>query len=159
MQGREDGRMADIDIQVAAPADLPAIAEFRWAEDSANEQPPMDHEQFVSEFVAWSRHPEHHCVMALDGGGVIGVAWLAVLPRVPVARRFERAGGDVQRVFVLPAFRNAGVGSAIMARVLELARELGLLSVTVHSSSRAIPMYQRAGFELKANLMTIDLER
>ena len=83
---------------------------------------------------------------AVDGPDVIGVAWLALVDRVPGPERRHRRCGDVQSVHGRPDRRDRGVGAALMAAVLAEARRLGLEHVTVHSSVRAVPMYERAGF-------------
>jgi GNAT superfamily N-acetyltransferase len=156
--GREDGCVSEIEVRVATADDLPAVAEFRWVEDSESPQPAMAHDAFVTEFVAWVlAHPGYHGVIALDGVQVVGMAWLAAVPRIPSALRFDRAGGDVQSFFVLPEYRDSGLGTAILRRLVDLARELGLTRVTVQSSRRAIPLYNRAGFELKPFLLALDL--
>ena len=66
-------------------------------------------------------------------------------------RRF----GDVQSVYVVPEHRNAGVGAKLMAAVLQEARDRELEFVTVHSSERAVTMYQRAGFGHNASWLEV----
>jgi GNAT superfamily N-acetyltransferase len=156
--GREDRCVSEIEVRVATAADLPAVAEFRWSEDAESGTPALGRDQFVPDFVTWAAdNPDYHCVAAFDGGRIVGAAWLARVPRVPGANKFDRAGGDVQSFFVLPDYRNSGVGTAILRRLVDLARELGLTRVTVQSSRRAIPLYSRAGFELKPFLLARDL--
>jgi GNAT superfamily N-acetyltransferase len=74
------------------------------------------------------------------------MAWLAVLDRVPTANKYTRRGGDVQSVFVVPELRDRGVGALLMSAVLDEARRLRLEHVTVHSSARAVPFYERNGW-------------
>lgn len=50
-------------------------------------------------------------------------------------------------MYVLPELRDRGVGTALMEAVLVEAAELDLEHVTVHSSRRAVPFYERNGFE------------
>jgi GNAT superfamily N-acetyltransferase len=119
----------------------------------------IDFDEFAANFIDWATsHPEHHCVVAREGAGrVVGMAWLAVLPRVPGPISFDRAGGDIQSVYVSPDNRNEGIGAAMIQRIVELAGQLGLMRVTVHSSGRAIPVYGRAGFIAKENLLALEL--
>jgi len=49
-------------------------------------------------------------------------------------------------VYVVPELRDRRIGAALLAAVLAVARGLELEHVTVHSSDRAVPLYQRAGF-------------
>jgi ribosomal protein S18 acetylase RimI-like enzyme len=142
----EDG----IVVRTATPADLPAVARLRWEMDVENGvDPAMGREEFLDAFADWAsehRHT-HSCIIAARGEDVIGMAWLAVLPRVPSVRAFERASGDVQCVHVRPADRNAGVGHAILQELVALAERTGLEQVTTGSTERAVAAYERVGFE------------
>nr|WP_297367437.1 GNAT family N-acetyltransferase [Cryobacterium sp.] len=95
----------------------------------------------------------HRCTVARRGRTVIGMAWLAVVPRVPSPRAPVRASGDVQCVYVVPAERDSGVGGRMLAAVLARAVEIGLEHVTVHSSPGAVTAYERAGFSASAQLL------
>lgn len=91
--------------------------------------------------------------MLVRDGAVIGMAWPAVVRRVPTPRVLHRASGDVRCVYVEPEARDGGLGGQLLDAVLARARELGLERVTVHSSSRAFPAYARRGFEASPRLL------
>jgi GNAT superfamily N-acetyltransferase len=171
--------MTEIAIRVAGADDLTRIAAFRWDEDTADlntavlnagdpAEDPADGEhpdkygatarkEFITDFVDWALdNPEYHCVAAFDGDAVVGMAWLAELPRIPSVAEFDRAGGDIQSVFVLPEYRNKGIGAAIMHRINKLSSELGLRRVTVNSSTKAVALYERAGFASGPKLLARD---
>lgn len=95
----------------------------------------------------------------LRGTTIIGMAWLAVLRRVPTPRAVERLSGDVQSVYVVPAERHRGYGGQLIDAILKLARELEVERVTVHSSERAIPAYESRGFNASARLLRADVAR
>lgn len=143
-------------IQCATPEDLPALAELRWLWVLENEGTPVvSLEEFVRIFSEWApaHSASHHCTIARRGETVIGMAWLATIPRVPSSRAPMRASGDVQSVYVVPAERNSGVGGRMLAAVLERAFEAGLERVTVHSTAGAVTAYERAGFAASARLL------
>lgn len=147
-----------IEIRTASAADLAAAAELRRQMES--ERRRVDpHDGFVAAFVAWAAEqaPTHRCLVAVSGEAVIGMAWLAVTPRVPTPRSHRRAAGDLQSVYVVPEHRGRGVGSRLIEAVLALAGELGLERVTVHSSSRAITAYERAGFAVSHRLLQTEV--
>ncbi|MEU4164096.1 GNAT family N-acetyltransferase [Actinoplanes sp. NPDC026670] len=143
--------MTDVDVTVrrASDADAPALAGLRWrraTQDHGYEGDNLD--EFVATLGEWMRdHPEHLAFVAEADGEVVGMAWLAVLDRVPTATRYARRGGDVQSVFVVPELRDRRVGALLMSAVLDEARSLELEHVTVHSSPRAVPFYERNGWE------------
>ena len=147
--------MDELEVREATPQDFASIAALRWIVDAQARRGGSA--QFVSDFVRWANeHPDHHAVIALDGRAVVGMAWLAVLPRVPGVGTFERAAGDIQTVFLLAEYRGKGVGTRMMKRIQELASELGLVRVTVHSSQRATSLYERAGFAVDPVLLSRD---
>ena len=140
--------MAGVEVRAARPDEWAAVGGLRW--DSSREsggEPDDAREVFAERFASWAAaHGTHECFVAVDDGRVLGMAWLAVVARVPSARRFERASGDLQCAYVVPDRRDGGVGGRMIDAVLARAAELGLERVTVHSSPRAVPVYERHGF-------------
>ncbi|GAA3459846.1 GNAT family N-acetyltransferase [Saccharothrix longispora] len=153
------GRVTSIEIRPARPDDLPAVAELRcrWEHESRGTRAtPV--EEFAPRFAQWAREHEstHRCAVAAADGHVVGMAWLAVLPRVPHGAAFDRASGDVQCVYVAPDHRGAGLGGRLVDAVLDQARALGLERVTVHSSERAVTAYARSGFAVSPRLLQVE---
>jgi GNAT superfamily N-acetyltransferase len=147
---RNDQRMSHIEVTVrrASDADAQALAGLRWRRATVERGNQGDNlDEFVATLGDWMRgHPEHQAFLAEAGGEVVGMAWLAVLDRVPTANKYARRGGDVQSVFVVPELRDRRVGALLMSAVLDEARRLELEHVTVHSSPRAVPFYERNGW-------------
>jgi GNAT superfamily N-acetyltransferase len=138
-----------VEIRPARDDEHRAVAALRWewtvgdAERRAGER-----EEFLDRAAEWARHNtgSHTCFVAVRDGLVLGMAWLAVAPRVPSPNRFVRANGDVQSVYVAPAERGCGLGSRLVAAILARATDLGLERVTVHSSEVGLRTYEGAGF-------------
>ncbi|GAA4535202.1 GNAT family N-acetyltransferase [Amycolatopsis samaneae] len=154
--------MDDVAIRPAEDDELAAVAELRWRRVLENGETPVTTSgEFKRQFLAWARHnaSTHHCLVVVRDGVVLGMAWLAVTPRVPIPGALERASGDVQSVYVLPEERDRGLGGRLIAKTLELARKLGVERVTVHSTARAVSAYSRAGFAVSPELLQIRLTR
>ena len=148
--------MSEIEIRPARDVELGRVAELRWRWVTENgDTPATPREEFTRRFAEWARRHEHshQCLVAVRDGEVLGMAWLAVLPRVPTPNALDRQSGDVQCVYVVPHERDAGLGRRLVGRLLDRARQLGLERVVVHSSSRAIPAYARLGFAVSPRLM------
>jgi GNAT superfamily N-acetyltransferase len=155
-RGMTDASALPISIRNAEPGDLVTVAELRWQWVLENEGTPVvSHEEFLAFFAEWARthRASHSCTVARRGDTVIGMAWLAIVPRVPSSRAPVRASGDVQCVYVVPAERDAGVGGRMLAAVLAHASEAGLERVTVQSTPGAVTAYERAGFAASARLL------
>ncbi|MFG1869236.1 GNAT family N-acetyltransferase [Micromonospora arborensis] len=139
---------AEVTVRRASDADAPALARLRWRRAVQERGYQGDNlDELVETLGDWMRgHPEHRAFVAEAAGEAVGMAWLAVLDRVPTATRYARRGGDVQSVFVVPELRDRRVGALLMSAVLDEARRLELEHVTVHSSTRAVPFYERNGW-------------
>lgn len=67
-------------------------------------------------------------------------------------RKTEK-GIKLERFAVLPQYRNRGFGEMILAEVLkDVTKEKAV--IYLHSQLRAVPFYQRAGFEKMGNPFT-----
>jgi GNAT superfamily N-acetyltransferase len=151
--------VSDVVIRASSPSDLAAVADLRWrwvVEDGGG-TPVVTRDEFRDAVVAFGAdNPAHTCFVAERGGVVVGMAWLAVLRRVPSPRSVARANGDVQCVYVVPEERGSGIASRFMATIVERARELGLERVTVHSSVEGVGTYVRAGFGTDDRHLVLD---
>nr|WP_037354156.1 GNAT family N-acetyltransferase [Amycolatopsis orientalis] len=152
--------MPRTEIRPARDDELASVAALRWRWVADQDGlPHHNRTEFVREFAAWARaHAEtHSCLVAVRDEHVLGMAFLALTPRVPTPRDFSRVCGDVQCVYVVPEARDSGVGGLLIEATLRLAAEFGLERVTVHSSDRAIPAYLRHGFSVSKNLLQSEL--
>jgi GNAT superfamily N-acetyltransferase len=150
----------DVAVRPARDDDLGSVAELRWQWVLENDGiPTTTHDEFVRGFVAWAQAnaASHRCIVMVRDAMIIGMAWLAIVPRVPTPRALQRASGDVQCVYVVPDDRDTGLGGRLIDAVLDLAHELGLERVTVHSSVRAVSAYSRHGFTASPRLLQADL--
>ncbi|MFG3342946.1 GNAT family N-acetyltransferase [Glycomyces sp. NPDC048151] len=154
------GGVDAIEIRPARDEEFTAVAGLRWQwEVEAGEQPDVAREVFEKEFVAWARqHTEsHRCTVLRRDGTVVGMAWLAVVARVPTPGNMARAIGDLQSVYLVPEARSGGLGGRLVAAVLDEARALGLPKVTVQSTTRAVPVYCRNGFAASPKVLQAEL--
>jgi ribosomal protein S18 acetylase RimI-like enzyme len=67
--------------------------------------------------------------------------------------------GYITNNYTRPAYRNKGVGSELMKRVIERARAEDLELLIVYPSDRAVPFYERAGFDAENEVMELRLRQ
>src|SRR5262245_59396792 len=93
-----------VTVRLGDDADAAALAGLRWRRATQERGYQGDNlDEFVATLGEWMRgHPEHRAFVAEAGGEAVGMAWLAVLDRVPTASEYVRRSGDVQSVFVVP---------------------------------------------------------
>ncbi|SBV25042.1 Acetyltransferase (GNAT) family protein [Micromonospora krabiensis] len=122
-----------------------------------NEEPAgASGEAFAADVALWwTTHRHTHVAFAarLRSPEIVGMAWVALLPRAPRPGATGRLSADLQSVFVLPEHRGHGIGSALVEAASEHATRLGASRVTVHSGRRAVPVYERLGFESSRQLL------
>lgn len=144
-------------VRYARPGDAAALAALRaeWGVESGE----PDAEEFRETFRRWVGEYAltHTAFVADDDGEVVGMAFLADLPRPPSAGEGRRLHGDVQSVYVRPDRRARGIGTLLLERIVAEARRRGMTRLTVQSTSRALPLYERAGFASAPKLLWMDL--
>jgi GNAT superfamily N-acetyltransferase len=145
-----------VKICLAGQADAAQLARLLWLNAAPEQRAEQSMEAFVVDFAGWwTSHDDSHLafVARLDDSELVGMAWLAVVPRVPRPGMTTRRSADIQSVFVVPEFRGRRVGSALVQAAADHAFELGAGHVTVHSGRKAVPVYERLGFASSRQLL------
>lgn len=89
--------------------------------------------------------PDDHCLVAEVDGKVVGAVWVRVMN--------DYGHIDDQTpslaISLYKDYRNRGIGTQLLRRMLELLREKGYrqVSLSVQKANYALRMYQKAGFE------------
>ncbi|WP_405784961.1 MULTISPECIES: GNAT family N-acetyltransferase [unclassified Streptomyces] len=126
--------------------DIADLARLLWR-DTRNEEPAQRSvDVFAAELAQWwCAHQGSYLafVARLLRPEIVGMAWVALVPRMPRPGATSRLSADIQSVFVMPEQRGRGIGSALVEAASEHAAHLGSLRVTVHSGrySRSSPAY------------------
>ena len=99
----------------------------------------------------WGRDGDE-CVVASEASGKpLGAAWFRLFPAEDPGYGF--VGEDVPELTmgVAEDARGRGIGSALMKRVIEVAKDEGYnsLSLSVKKDSNAVGLYERFGFKRK----------
>lgn len=138
-------------IRLAVPADAGDLARLRWSSrDTAERQrEPLD--DFVPRFGAWfvdalTSGAWHVAVAPAPGAGVLGCMYLQSVAAVPLPGVALRRWGYLTHAFVDAAHRNRGLGGAMLALLIDKARQLRLEELHVWPSVPAVALYTRAGF-------------
>lgn len=80
-------------------------------------------------------------------GSAIGSAGVLIHAAIPRPGLASDRAGRVQSLYVEPSARRAGVARSIMQRLVEFARDEQLISLVLHPSDAARPLYTALGFE------------
>lgn len=97
-------------------------------------------EQKVPEALEWDGlDDESYHVLATDTAGR------------PIGTGRIKANGHIGRMAVITPFRSQGVGSAILAALLNYARQQRYPAVYLHAQTTAIPFYEKYGFVVSSD--------
>ncbi|BDE07248.1 hypothetical protein WPS_25240 [Vulcanimicrobium alpinum] len=96
--------------------------------------------------------------VADDDGAPVASAGVLILPTMPRPELDSAESARVQSVFVAPHARRRALARTLMDRLVAYARERGLISLTLHPSDEARPLYTSMGFtaadEMQLRLFT-----
>jgi len=144
-------------VRPAADGDLSAVADCRrrWVGERG-EVVDADFEARMGDW--WRRMADRrHTWLAWAGEQPIGMAALVVFERMPAPGSPTARWGYVAQVWVDPAYRRAGVASALMGEVLTWARQESLVRLVLNPSEISRPMYAALGFRPADDLLRLDL--
>ncbi len=151
-----------MDICIAGPEDRAHLARLLWLNAVPDEQAKQSVESFALDLDAWwTDHNDSHLAFVARvaesesdfESEVVGMAWLALVPRVPRPGATARRSADIQSVFVVSERRGKRIGSELVQAASEHALRLGASRVTVHSGRKAVPVYERLGFAASRQLL------
>jgi GNAT superfamily N-acetyltransferase len=145
-----------VKISQASAEDIAGLARLLWLDTRGEEPQQRSVDAFAADLAEWwtDRYGSHLAFVArMDEPEIVGMAWVALVPRVPRPGATSRLSADIQSVFVRPEHRGRGIGSALVEAASVRAAELGSSHVTVHSGRRAVPVYERLGFASSRQLL------
>jgi GNAT superfamily N-acetyltransferase len=135
------------------------LARLRWTWRAVERDEKGDPVQFQADFRDWmAEHRHTHLPFVVEwGGSVVGMAWIAVIERIPGPENWTRLSGAIQSVYVMAEHRNGGLGRVLLQELIQGARERGLDYLSVHPSPRSFPFYRRLNFGGEGSLLFLDL--
>jgi GNAT superfamily N-acetyltransferase len=137
--------MQDVTIRPAAPPDLPALlALIEAMTRHHDDEPGVTAAGLARDF--FGPEPWFRGLVAAQAGQLIGYAALLPLARLGYGQR----GLDLHHLFVAQGQRGRGIGTALIAASLDLARDLecDYMIIGTHPENFAAQgFYQSLGFE------------
>ena len=147
-------------IREAVPDDAPVIAglidELATYERLAHESRPNP--EALRRHLDPGSNPRCEALLAVESPGGSPIGFALFFPSYSTF--LTEFGLYLEDLFVRPAFRRAGVGKALLARVVELARERGCERVewsVLTWNDSAIEFYRRLGANSKDDWVTMRL--
>jgi GNAT superfamily N-acetyltransferase len=153
----------DVHIRLATARDAAELARLRWDfspdEVAASGQSFAEFARDFEQFLHDALHSGDWSIwVAEQEGRLIANIYVHLVQKVPRPGRFGQRYGYVTNVYTEPDVRNAGIGSALLQRVIAWAREQRLELLLVWPSDESVRFYLRAGFIPSPTAMELDLE-
>lgn len=141
----------DICIRPLTPDETPVLTEFLYHAifvPEGMEPPPRsitsrpELQVYVEDF---GHQPDDHALAAEAEGGIIGAVWVRDMQDYG----HLEDGVPSFAISLLPQWRNQGIGTALMQRMLSLLAEKGYrkASLSVQKQNPAARLYRRLGFQ------------
>ena len=137
--------------RLAKISDAPQLANLRWGlrTDDAATADTAAKARFIQDFAAWmDKNPGPDLVhwVAEQGDALVGVISVRIIHMLPSPEDIDGRFGYLTNTYVLPQYRNQGVGTALLAAVKHWATAEKLELLVVWPSERAYPFYARGGY-------------
>ena len=148
-----------IECRVAVESDLEELALMRWEFrlEEADGKHAYDRSTFLKTCIAFLQRGletrQWTYWIAVCDDMIVSHIFVQRIAKVPKPNRLDDGFGYVTNVYTRPAYRRRGVGSELMAYVVEWAKAQDLECLLVGPSEASVPFYKRAGFSWNQDLM------
>jgi GNAT superfamily N-acetyltransferase len=145
-------------IRPATEADVPELARLRWEFRVEFGAPAEPEAEFLDRCRGWMQErlgPQSRwrCWIAQEGGRPVGTIWLQAIEKLPNPVSEPELHGYVSSLYVDPAARGRGTGSALLAACLETCDLLGMDAVILWPTPESRALYARHGFAVREDLL------
>ena len=96
-------------------------------------------------------------VVAEQDGEVIADAVIYLFETMPDEINVRGLTAMLYNVYTLPQYRGQGIMARMLPEVIRLAKDAGAAELKMTAEKRAIPLYERMGFEISDNSMIMCL--
>ena len=151
-----------MEYRLATEADIPELAGMRWAfRAEAGEVPTEEQAAFRDRYATFVHaglaSGDWAYWVAADAGRLAAHMAVCVVRGVPRPARASDQWGYLTDCYTRPAYRGAGVGSALLARVHAWAKTRDLELLLVWPSEMSAGFYARAGFAPATEVAVLSL--
>ena len=142
-------------IRAIRPEELPLLKDFLYEAifiPDGEAEPPRsiigqeDLQVYIRDF---GRQPDDHCLVAEVDGRIVGAVWVRVMDDYG----HIDSNTPSLAISLYKDYRNRGIGTELLQRMLDLLREKGYaqVSLSVQKANYVLRMYRKAGFEVIAD--------
>lgn len=148
-----------MNMRLAVPADVEKLADLRQSMlrelvETLPEELPGATRAYLEKHIA-----DGSCICALleIQGEIAAMAMLCSYVAMPDEVNIEGRGANLCAVYTLPAFRGKGYMEQLLRYLLEEARGRKIRVINAAAEQKAIPLYERVGFQRAETILYMDL--
>lgn len=147
--------------RIAAEEDFLQLAELRWKHVEEEEDiSAINKAIFFKKYINFLNNEigkTYTCFVADENGKIISNIYLGMITKTPKPNNDVKSIGYITNVHTYAEYRNKGIGSRLMQEVKKYAEQQGCELLFVWPSTRAVPYYERAGFNYDNDIMECGL--
>ena len=154
-----------VTIRQAHVADADQLAKLRWDFSFYYEEKPSVDERFQDfvvsfrSFITQALSSGKWAIwVAEEDGTLVSQMYVQRIDKVPRPGRFGKQYGYITNVYTLPEYRNKGIGTRLLRRVIAWAEEIALELLICWPSKDSREFYQRQGFTSNPGLYELGIE-
>jgi ribosomal protein S18 acetylase RimI-like enzyme len=146
--------MSDIAYTLATEAHIQTLIDFRlnFLIDFGGPQTQLAQEALIRELESYfNRHindRSYICWFAHSENNVVGIGGMAIQELPGNFKNPQGKRGYILNMYTSPAFRNKGICSTILNKLMETAKEMGINTFELHATKAGEPVYVKNGFTL-----------
>ena len=151
-----------VEIRLASEIDAATLARLRYALRSSSRTAVENEEAFLERCESWMRErlrdgSQWRCWIAEGETHVVGAVWAQLVEKIPNPMLESEYFVYLTNFYVREEYRGEGIGSQLLAAVLEWSRRQNAQMVFLQPTERSKSFYTRHGFSFAGNLMLLTL--
>ncbi|HET6978044.1 MAG TPA: GNAT family N-acetyltransferase [Pyrinomonadaceae bacterium] len=146
-------------IRLASESDAGTLARLRYELRSMSQQVVEDEQKFLGRCESWMMERLRsgglwRCWIAEREARAVGAVWAQLVEKIPNPTGESESYVYLTNFYVLEEYRSIGIGSQLLAAVLEWSRGQHAQTVILWPTEVSKRFYQRHGFTLADDLIT-----
>lgn len=97
------------------------------------------------------------CLVAQRGEKIIAKAIACIYRVIPKERNLTGIAAGIYSVYTLPGYRGQGIMEQLLRQLIVMADDFGVNEIYLTAEAKAIPLYERLGFERQDRDMRLTL--
>ncbi|NUU30061.1 GNAT family N-acetyltransferase [Arthrobacter sp. C9C5] len=134
-------------IRDECPEDRAGLAALRATWAAEQEPEPQDDPDFEDIYGGWMDANPRKFFVAEEDGELVGMLNLLIFERMPKPGKPPSRWVYLGNVYVLPDFRNAGIGAQLVQTAVEFSQGINAARMVLSPSPASRTFYARLGFQ------------